>query len=284
LVNGSSTISDLFELPMDYRPRHYSALWQTLPPDWHEQLSQAVLRSSGIRTHAIFFRADDIGAGGRAFEALCRLFRHHEVPLAMAVVPGWMSGVRKSQLFREAPLDEPYWGWHQHGWRHVNWQRIGKKSEFGEQRPFEKQWRDVWQGQQKMKEIFGDRLVQVFTPPWNRLCNATMKILQELDFQGVSLASPLPRGAKPTIALKNLRIQLDLHTRKSKDGFADFGALLEELAGHLSKREPLGIMIHHQRMPYLAFEFLHELLFILKSQTRLRLLSFQEMLEHPHEE
>jgi len=284
LANCSTTNSSLFELPEGYRPRQFSAVWQTAPAEWRDKLAQAVVRTSGNRAQPFFFRADDIGAGGRAFEALCRLFRYHEVPLAMAVVPAWLSRVRRDQLFRLAPLDEPFWGWHQHGWRHVNWQRIGKKSEFGEQRPFEKQWRDIWQGQQKMKEIFGDHLVPVFTPPWNRLSNSTVRILHELEFQGVSLASPLPRGVKSPVGLKNLRVQLDLHTRKDKDGVADFETLLDELAGCLSKREPLGIMIHHHRMTYFAFEFLHELLSIMKGRTRSRFLSFKEMLDHHNEE
>lgn len=284
MVNGSTRNSNLFELSEDYRPRQFSALWQSLPASWQDQLAQAVVRTSGTRSQAIFFRADDIGAGGKAFETLCRLFRHHEIPLAMAVVPAWLSGVRRSQLFREAPLDEPYWGWHQHGWRHVNWQRMGKNSEFGEQRPFEKQWRDVWQGQQKMKEIFGDHLLPVFTPPWNRLSNSTIRILQELNFQGVSLASPLPRGVKSPTGIKNLRIHIDLHTRKEKDGPTDFQNLLEELTSHMNKREPLGIMIHHHRMTYFAFEFLDELLFLLKNRTKSRFLSFQEMIEHHNEE
>lgn len=282
--NCSTTILDLFELPEDYRPRQFSALWQTPPDDWRDQLEKAIVRASGNRAHTIFFRADDIGAGGRAFEAMCRLFRYHEIPIAMAVVPAWLSAVRRTQLFQAAPLEEPYWGWHQHGWRHVNWQRVGKKSEFTEQRPFEKQWHDIWQGQQKMKEIFGDHFLPVFTPPWNRLSAATLRIIQELNFQGVSLAGPFPRGVKSPITLRNLRIQVDLHTRKEKDGLADFGALLEELTIHPSKREPLGIMIHHHHMTYFAFEFLHELLSILKNRTRSRFLSFREMLEHNNEE
>lgn len=202
----------------------------------------------------------------------------------MAVVPAWLSDVRRAQLFKSAPLDEPFWGWHQHGWRHVNWQRVGKKSEFGEQRPFEKQSRDISQGQLKMKEIFGEFLVPVFTPPWNRLSTSTIKILHELDFQGVSLASPLPRGARSPVGLKNLRIQIDLHTRKEKDATADFENLLSDLTTHLGKREPIGIMIHHHRMTYFAFEFLNELISILKKRNRSRFLSFKEMLEHHDEE
>ena len=222
---GSST--EISGLPDGYRPRQCAPIWQSPVEGWQDKLALALKRAPGNHQPVVFFRADDIGAGGRAFETMCRIFRENGVPLGMAVVPAWLSDVRKVQLFQSAPLDEPFWGWHQHGWRHVNWQRTGKKSEFGEHRPFEKQWRDIWQGQQKMLDIFGERFIQVFTPPWNRLSNPTLRIVQDLGFKGVSLTGTFPRNLKPPIVLSNLRIQVDLHTRKAKDGSADFGALLK---------------------------------------------------------
>ena len=261
-----------------YRPRQCASVWQAPPTRWVELLVEALESGIGAHTPQVFFRADDIGAGGRAFETLCALFRFHEVPLNLAVVPAWLSEVRRDQLFRAAPLDEPLWSWHQHGWRHVNWQRTGKKCEFGEQRPYEKQWRDISQGQQKMRDIFGSYFVPVFTPPWNRLSFLTLRILQDLQFKGVSLWGPFPRGHKPPIALKNLRIQIDLHTRKAAEGEADYRALLEELKTFLAKRDPVGVMIHHQRMNLLAFQFLHELLSLLKNRFGAQFLSFRTML------
>jgi peptidoglycan/xylan/chitin deacetylase (PgdA/CDA1 family) len=266
-------------LSAGYRPRHFAPLWQTAWEDWREKLASALDRVSGHHGTPVFFRADDIGAGGRAFENLCRLFREYAVPLGMAVVPAWLSDVRRDQLFRSAPLDEALWDWHQHGWRHVNWQREGKKSEFSDQRPIEKQWRDIHQGRQKMENIFGSRFLEVFTPPWNRLSISTIKILQQLEFRGVSLAGPLPRGAKLAPPLKNLRVQIDLHTRKARDGEADFKALLEEFTTYFSRKEPLGIMIHHQRMTPFAFEFLEEMLQSFKASERVRLFSLREILE-----
>jgi hypothetical protein len=266
-------------LSAGYRPRHFAPVWQTDWEGWREGLASALNRVPGHHCTPVFFRADDIGAGGRAFEKLCRLFREYDAPLGMAVVPAWLSDVRREQLFRCAPLEEALWGWHQHGWRHVNWQREGKKAEFSDQRPIEKQWRDIHQGRQKMEHIFGNHFLEVFTPPWNRLSISTVKILQQLAFRGVSLAGPLPRGAKLSPPLKNLRVQIDLHTRKAKDGAADFAALLEEFTMYLSRKDPLGIMIHHQRMTPFAFEFLEEMLRSFKASERVRLSSLKEILE-----
>ncbi|MCU0587475.1 MAG: polysaccharide deacetylase family protein [Syntrophobacteraceae bacterium] len=278
MQKSSTAIMLSIDFPTQFRPRHCSALWLAPLNDWKKRLHETAERWMCSHVSSIFFRADDIGAGGRAFEALCHLFRDHQTPLAMAVVPAWLSQVRKEQLFRSAPVDEPLWGWHQHGWRHVNWQRTGKKSEFGEQRPFEKQWRDIWQGRQKMEEIFQARFIPVFTPPWNRLSPLTVKILQQLHFEGISLAGPLPRGARPPSGLTNLRVQVDLHTRKERDPEKDYLDLLEEMTSIMGRKEPVGIMIHHHRMSRFAFEFLHELLTILSHRTHFQLQGFQDIL------
>jgi hypothetical protein len=276
------TLQDL-GLSKHYRPRQRSALWEVPPREWRAQLAAALKCDPGNHPLNLFFRADDIGAGGRAFEALCQLFRAHNIPLALAVVPAWLTDIRAAQLFAAAPLEEPLWGWHQHGWRHVNCQRTGEKSEFGEQRPAEKQWRDISLGREKMTEVFGERLVPVFTPPWNRLPIATLRILQELNFKAVSMTKPFPSIIIPSIGLRNLRIQLDLHTRKAKDGSTDFINLLNELSNLATKKEPLGIMLHHQRMTLFAFEFLSELLHLFKYKVRARFLSFADLLENEYD-
>ena len=202
----------------------------------------------------------------------------------MAVIPAWLSAIRTEQLFAAAPLEEPLWGWHQHGWRHANWQRTGKKSEFAEERPIEKQWSDICRGLEKLTEVFGPWFIPVFTPPWNRLPSATLRILQELDFKAVSITGALPRVGRTTASLRNLRIQIDLHTRKTKDGNADFQTLLAELGAALLKKEPIGIMLHHHRMNPFAFEFLDELLNLLKHKVQSQFLGFAELLENEHDE
>jgi hypothetical protein len=279
LIDASISTPQDFRLPTQYRPRQLSALWEQPPDNWRQDLITALECDLGSHRPCLFFRADDIGAGGRPFQALCQLFRSHQIPLAMAVVPAWLTGVRAKQLFAAAPLDEPLWGWHQHGWRHVNCQRNEEKSEFGEQRPAEKQWRDIRMGLKKMTEVFGEHFVPVFTPPWNRLPAATLRILQKLDFKAVSMTKPFPSSIRSSIGLKNLRIQLDLHTRKEKNADADFLALLGELSALITKKEPVGIMLHHQRMPPFAFEFLNELLHLLKHKVAARFLSFADLLE-----
>ncbi len=263
-----------------FHPRQCANIWLSPPSkNWRRELADALRQ--GIESHIprFYFRADAIGAGGRPFEALCTLFRKHEVPLAMAVVPAWLSASRCNNLFEVAPLDEPLWNWHQHGWRHVDWQKTGKKSEFGAERSYEKQLRDISLGKEKMNSIFAPHLLPVFTPPWNHLSSTTIEVVRDLNFKGVSMMGPFPRGIRPGNELKNLRVQIVLHTRKRKHGQDDFRFLCEELTSWIGRREPVGVVLHHQHMNGFAFEFLDELLHLLKHQVGARLLSFREILE-----
>ncbi len=264
----------------DFHPRQCSKIWLSPPAkNWRQELADAL--HQGIESHIprFYFRADAVGAGGRPFETLCGLFRKHEVPLAMAVVPAWLSASRCDNLFEVAPLDEPLWNWHQHGWRHVDWQKTGKKSEFGAERPYEKQYRDISLGREKMVSIFGRHLLQIFSPPWNHLSSTTIEVIRDLNFKGVSMLGPFPRGIKPGNELKNLRVQIILHARKKKQGLDDFRFLCEELTAWIGRREPVGIVIHHQHMNGFAFEFLDEFLHLLRHQVGARLLSFRDILE-----
>ena len=264
-------------LAASYMPRQYSSLWKTAPPDWRVQLDRAAESISGAGLPSLFFRADDIGAAGQAFEALCRVFRYHQVPLAMAVVPAWLSEARQERLFGSAPIDEHLWGWHQHGWRHVNWQKSGK-AEFGEDRPMDRQHGDILQGLQKMEGIFGPHFVPVFSPPWNRFSPVTPKVLRNLGFKGISATRQLPPGVKLPWGFYNFSVDLDLHTRTAKDPAPDFAGLLSELCALPKAGELAGIMIHHQRMTPFAFQFLDHLLYNLKHVLKAQFFNFREIL------
>lgn len=267
-----------FGLATSYMPRQCSPLWKNAPPDWRARLDHATAPISRENFPPVFFRADDIGAAGQAFEALCRLFRHHQVPLALAVVPAWLSDARQERLFSAAPLDEQLWGWHQHGWRHVNRQATGRKSEFGSERSIDRQYADILQGRQKMEAVFGRNFIPVFTPPWNRFSIMTVRALRNLDFKGISATSLLPHGVKLPWGFFNLPVHIDLHTRK--DNHSDgLKSLLAELCGLSRVGEPAGIMIHHQRMTPFAFQFLDHLLYNLKHVIRARFFSFRELLD-----
>jgi peptidoglycan/xylan/chitin deacetylase (PgdA/CDA1 family) len=247
-------------------------------PGWRETLDRASADIASAVLPPIFFRADDIGVWSNSFDVLCRLFRSYEVPLAMAVIPAWLGGERQEKLFQAAPVDEGIWSWHQHGWRHINWQKNGEKSEFGSDRAPDRQHQDISQGLVKMERIFGPNFLRVFSPPWNRFSSVTLKSLQKLNFKGVSAPPILPPGVKLSHRMQNLPVRLDLHTRKSKDAAADFVLLIDQFSALANADGPTGILIHHQRMTPFAFQFLDRMIYNLKYVIKARFRSFKEIL------
>lgn len=228
----------------------------------------------------VFFRADDIGVFSSAFSRLMSLFDRHQVPLCLAVVPAWLSQSRWEVFKAHWEVSSPLWCWHQHGWRHANHEPAGKKCEFGAARPATDIRRDLTRGKERLSAIIGGDLQPVFTPPWNRCSEATLALLKELGFQGVSTSAGRGPGSAPAAnrnALADYSINVDLHTRRETDPAACLNGLLGEFR-QAATAGRIGIMLHHQRMNEAAFAMLDGLLGYMTRTPRLRAVTFVDFL------
>ena len=255
-----------------------SSLYKKLPSNTEVMLQTAIAKGldQGSGQANIFFRADDIGVPGQQFSKLTQLFRKYKLPLCLAVVPTWITEDRFTTLLIETGLEQKQWCWHQHGWLHRNYETNGKKQEFGPGRSAKKQVNDLQKGKERLQKILGNNFSPFFTPPWNRCSSDTLNGLKLLNFQAVSRS----RNARPTppAGLTDIQINIDLHTRKEPDPEKCFTELLTEISEGIAAGRG-GIMIHHQRMNQTAFDFLDLLLQILRSDSRLHPLLFQELLD-----
>jgi peptidoglycan/xylan/chitin deacetylase (PgdA/CDA1 family) len=235
-----------------------SPLWSNPPAAMKEELRRRLdLLAPNEGGCTIFFRADDVGVPGYQFARLVGLFRRHQVPLTLALVPAWLTATRWRRLLQISGRDPVLWGWVQHGWGHRNHAPQGKKEEFGPARPFDVKRRDLLRGFERLSSLVGEALPPVFVPPWNRCDEETLTALRDLGFQAISRSLGARPAAPP--GLPDYPVAVDLHTRTEENGEAGLLALLEELSEGLSR--PLcGVMIHHQRMNEAAFFFLDLLL------------------------
>ena len=69
---------------------------------------------------------------------------------------------------------------------------------------------------------------------------------------------------------------VDLHTRKDKDPVSGWDRLFKVLGKDISSGR-CGIMLHHQKMNAVAFDFLEILLKTLKGCTNIRLVNFKDL-------
>jgi hypothetical protein len=256
-------------------------IWHTLPADLPSQISRCV-DAAAERLHGapayIFFRADDVAVPGKQFRRLKEIFSQNRTPLCLAVVPAWLTAARWSHLEEPGRHTPELWCWHQHGWRHINHAKTGKKQEFGPTRRRTAIRQDLIRGRQRLEDLLGKKFYPVFTPPWNRCDLNTLEHLHADGYTAVSRsagAGPLPRHGLPDIF-----INVDLHTRTETDPASAWNNLLAELRNSLSAGY-CGIMIHHQRMNPAAFEFLNILLAILVKHKDFSLVHFRDLVDIP---
>ena len=239
---------------------HPSAIWRSWPERLPSRLHQAV--SEGLSecrqpTAALFFRADDIGVPGKNFERLMGLFARTRTPLALAVVPAWLTPDRWRALRTLGRGAEDLWCWHQHGWSHASHAVSGKKHEFGGDREPRRIEDDLDRGWTRLRRLMGDAFFPGFTPPWNRCGKAALDAMIEKGFRFVSRSA----GADPAApaGLADIPVNVDLHTRKEAHPAAGWNHLLSEIQRGIASGR-CGVMIHHQRMNGAAFAFLEMLI------------------------
>jgi len=255
---------------------YVSPIWRHFPSDLVSRTERCIqIASERLENKGpghIFFRADDVAAPGEKFARLMGIFKRHQVPLCLAVVPAWLTGRRWQYLKGQGAKESSLWCWHQHGWRHVNHETDGKKQEFGVSRSRLNIKRDLVLGKRRLEDLMEAEFYPVFTPPWNRCSLGTLQLLGELGYVAVSRSSgsmpQAPRG------LPDFSTNVDLHTRKEQNPAVGWGNLLEELHQAISSKF-CGIMIHHQRMNATAFDFLEMLIRILLKRRELQLVNYK---------
>jgi len=256
-------------------PAGCHVLWRKAP---HKTLAALVHDSlahipagTGVR---VFFRADDIGVPSRSFSRLLAIFSRQQAPLALAVVPAWLTQPRWRFLLRASTGNRRRWCWHQHGWRHVNHEKRGKKQEFGPARTPAMLEADLLRGRKRLQALMGDRFTPIFTPPWNRCSREALALLKAHGYLAVSRDA----GARATGPLgpPDIAVNVDLHTRCESDAQDAARGLAAELR-YAFARGTCGIMIHHRRMNAAALEFLALLVGTLAAHPRVHLVDMRDL-------
>jgi hypothetical protein len=255
-------------------------MWQSPPPGGAAGIDRRIAAALSARDPkspcTIFFRADDIAVPGKQLARLMALFTRHRCPLCLAVVPAWLTRKRWHHLKMLGKKDPSLWRWHQHGWRHANHEREGKKQEFGPARSTARIRLDLCHGRDRLQSIMGASFVPVFTPPWNRCSIDTLGQLESNGFRAVS------RGLGPSSntlpGLPDLFVNVDLHTRKAPDPVSAWASLFSDIKQAVSQNY-CGFMIHHRQMNDAAFSFLDVLLGALKTRKEIRICGFADLLD-----
>jgi predicted deacetylase len=231
--------------------------------DWLTPVRKALDVAEG--TVRCFFRDDDAGLDDERLLALLEVFGRLDVPVDLAVIPMALTPSLAGKLRALGVRTNGKIGLHQHGLRHANHQRSGRKSEFGEDRPTEAILEDIRDGKRRLEELFGGLVQPVFTPPWNRCCRATGSALAELGFRVLSRDEGSPPLRVHGLLEINVRVDWFAHRGGVRRSRPELGQLL---ADRITQPGATGIMLHHARMDASERQALEELLRLLRSHDR----------------
>src|SRR5882672_6131841 len=163
---------------------YYNRAYRPLGPIM-ESLKSA-LREQQAASLRLFFRDDDVDEDGAPLRRLLRLFLERNTPINLGVIPGRLTSACVELLAASVGAAPALLELNQHGWRHINHEREGRKCEFGASRTYAEQLADIAQGQSRMTEAFGPNWFPVFIPPWNRCTEETRRAIDHLDFRALS--------------------------------------------------------------------------------------------------
>ncbi|HWC02518.1 MAG TPA: polysaccharide deacetylase family protein [Methylomirabilota bacterium] len=219
------------------------------------------------RGATFWWRDDDAGAAGPAFDRLLALATAHTAPLALAVVPVWLDEAAAALIRDAAPGLRVV----QHGYAHRNHEPAapaggrGRPAELGTARPVDVVLADLTAGWARLATLVPTRLRAALAPPWNRIAPAVREALPGAGYRVLSTFGPRTATAAGPRALNTHVDPIEWRAGKRFRGMA---WTLDQIATHLADRrrdrvdpmEPTGLLTHHRDLTPPAWMALDELL------------------------
>ena len=225
-------------------------IWQPL----HDELDHWTNAGRQIR---LWLRDDDAIAPSPALDQLAELGERLDLPVLLAVIP-MLAQPALARALCAMPTLLPC----QHGcWHRNHVPEGGKKSEFGPLRPADQIHAEIAQARQRLGDLFGEFLLPVFVPPWNRIDPDHAALLPALGFSGLSCFRGyklVPAGA-PQLGNTDLDI-MDWSSRTGRqpqDLIAEAGRLLAaKRTSPAPDGDAFGVLMHHRDHDATAWGFL----------------------------
>ncbi|MEP2030698.1 MAG: polysaccharide deacetylase family protein [Paracoccaceae bacterium] len=220
----------------------------------------AAWRAADMRL-PIWWRDDDAIQPTPELDRLSAIARRSGVPVHLAVIPKFADHHLATRL-ENAPEVVPV----VHGWAHQNHAPAGtKKTEFGIARTDAA--KDAIAGLTKLRELFGDHLVPMFVPPWNRIDSGIFEALVNAGYETLSTFTPRSI-AEPVSGLTQINTHIDPIDWHGTRGIVEPYELISGIVRLLQDRrsaktdnaEPLGLLTHHLVHPPEVWDFTEQLL------------------------
>jgi len=229
------------------------------------------------RAIRIFLRDDDADDDLESLRQLFDVCLASGVPLNLEIIPQGLTEAGIRLLDNHKHLHPKLFELNQHGLTHLNHEKEGRKCEFGPSRSLEQQFEDISKGKALLEKVFKDKFFPVFTPPWNRCTQDTLKALDRLGFKVFSKDKGKSRATG--YAFEEISTTLDLYRWKGNPMMKSPEEIAEALVLQVKQDEPIGLLLHHKVMGAMEFALLDQLLSVLCAYPNIRFHTFQSLLE-----
>ncbi|MBL8579461.1 MAG: polysaccharide deacetylase family protein [Mesorhizobium sp.] len=204
-------------------------------------------RAEGL-TLPVWWRDDDAIEPTPALDRLLALAERFRAPLHLAIVPQPAQPELAERLRNAVDVFALT-----HGWKHANHAPPDrKKAEFGAYRPLPVMLGEIAEGRKRLRDLFGDKALPIFTPPWNRIADAVVSQLAPVGYKAISTYTP--RATRfAADGLLQVNTHLDPVAWKSGGGLLGPDQLDAQMSRELEARrtgsadngEPYGVLTHH---------------------------------------
>lgn len=201
----------------------------------------------------LFFRDDGLGRNPKEFARLVTLFARHDQKLNASAIPTLMSDEIIHASIPYSYQAAPFLQVVTHGFRHHNYENVGKQTEYGPSRNLEDVKAELEAGRKILSDRF-ENYFPCFVPPWNQMEERFLPLLSECGYLMLSR----DEQAKTLAPLPEFDACLDLH-------FSEVKLTAKEIFRELARKNEAGqdctgVTIHHGKMVDEDFDILDELL------------------------
>ena len=234
--------------------------------DWPTLANELDCWADAGQPATLWWRDDDAVAPSRALDRL--LAMGERVPIALAVVPEPAVAELADRLSGEPQVTVM-----QHGWRHVDHAAQAEPRQRSSEYPGGRAEAEVSSefvlGRRRLVELFGERALPVFVPPWHQLDDRFLPLLRRAGISGISRRAPRQSRTVAGLVQTNIHATLMQWIGSAQiPVFAGEAAVLTRIEGHLRGRrlgafdseEPTGILTHHLVEDTASYSFAARLL------------------------
>ena len=198
-----------------------------------------------------WFRDDDVGVANDELKEMLYYFSKKNINLLLAAIPSKMDVFIKEVL---SEFDNYLIG--QHGYSHINYSKT-EAAEFTSDRDTLVVKNEIEHGNKILEELFGKKYIKVFIPPWFEIDDNTHKIINELEYLAIS---NFWSNNKNKYGINEINCQVDLINWENAWTFGGEEFVLNQLIKEISNCNDdnvnIGILLHHERMGKVAYQFL----------------------------